>query len=342
MAGPYDLFKSADRRGAYVGVGRGSFYNSSAYNPRQYGVFSANPLATPKYALNNGTPRDAEYKETLARMYISLAGTSDELKKAYLRSLPNDARVNALAQVLIGPNTTRDTASNGFIDFFLQQVNESFQEKLQVEEVLGDNYVAWYFGQAPPVFQYNGTLLNSKQDDQVTGFALAYQHLIRGSALAQRGTLLRLRYDNIIVGGSVNSMTRILNAENEMACPFAFSILVKEYIVLLEPEFAKISPEDYVQLQTAFYSDSAADAIGQVSDRRVRLTTVVPARVSIASSVGQEPPADPPDPNLPKPQQQEAAVAAETTSSPASDVQNPGDLQEAPGIDPTVKFLVIP
>lgn len=331
MPGPYDLFKNANTQGTYVDGGAGF------YNPRQYGVFSANPLATPKYAINNGIPRDAEYKETLARMYVSLANTSAETIDAYLRSLPDDARVQALGQVLTGPNTTRST-SNGFIDFFLQQVNESFQEKLQIEEVLGDNYVAWYFGQAPPIFQYNGTLLNSKQDDQVTGFALAYQHLIRGSALAQRGTLLRLRYDNVIVGGTVNSMTRVLNADNEMACPFAFSILVKEYVVLLEPEFSKITPEDYVQLQSEFYENSAADAIGEVSDRRVRLKAVMPARVSIASSAGQEEPANPPDPALPKPQQMQSLINQSVQTNPANDVKNPGDLAMSVPPTPGVNF----
>lgn len=293
-----NLFASglvAGATGGTTGV-YGSFQDSnfrSDYAPRQQGVFAENPLATPKYALNNKVGgRDAEFRDTLARMYISLADASEPVKTAYLKSLPNDDRVKALAQVLIGPNNNKGT-SKGFIDFFLQQANEGFQEKLQIDEVLGDNYVAWYFGQSPPVFQYSGMLMNSMQDDQVTGFALAYQHLLRGTQLARKGTLLRLRYDNVIVEGTINTMSRALNADSEMACPFSFSLLVKGYIFLVQLPFTKMRQEDYVQLQTAFAPDAVLDKIGRIVDRRVRTTTLLPQQPHAESSVGSEEPQDP-------------------------------------------------
>lgn len=323
MAGPYGNFQSTN--------------NASQYNRRQQGVFGEYPLATPKYALNNKEGgRDAEFKETLARMYVSLADASDPVRQAYLSSLPNDARVRALAQVLIGPNSKKGT-SKGFIDFFLQQVNESFQEKLQVDEVIADNYVAFYFGQSPPVFQYSGMLLNSMQDDQVTGFALAYQHLIRGTQLARRGTLLRLRYDNVIVSGTVNGMGRVQNADNEMACPFQFSLLVKEYVVLLLPQFTKMKQTDFVQLQSAFAPDSALDKIGQVSDVRVRTTTILPPQLRDTSVVGQEEPDEPVNSSQPSPQQVASQVQTNNQSPVTTDTQqDPSTLQSLPQLAPFV------
>jgi len=259
-------------------------------NRRQHGVFGLHPLATPKYAFNKGA-RDNEFKESLARMYVSLADASEQLKQQYLTSLPGDAATQALAKVLVGLGQQR--GGTGFIDFFLQQVNESWQESVQVDKVLGDNYVAFYFGQEPPVFQYAGTLLNSQQDDQRSGFALAYQQIIRGTQLARRNALLRIRYDNVIVSGSMNSHTQAINAENEMVVPFTFSLLVKEYVVLQNPRFTKKSRRDFVQLATQFASGELGP-VGRVSDVRVRSIMVQPNVSAAESSAGP----DEPDPTI--------------------------------------------
>ena len=267
-------------------------FGTGGYNEGQQGVFALHPLSTPKYADNFGA-RDAEFRETLARMYISLVDAKPETKKAYLASLPQDDRVRALAKVL----TKDDISGNvGFIDFFLQQADESFSEKLQVDEVLSDNYVAFYFGQDPPVFQYSGTLLNSQQDDQTTGFALAYQHLLRGTSLAKRGALLRLRYDNRIVTGTVNRMQTSLHAENELAVPFSFTMLVKEYVLLTSNlSYVKVDPAQFVQLTSAFTNEAGIlTNVGGVQDTRVR-TSALFGVISNESSAGLEEPDNPVD-----------------------------------------------
>lgn len=259
-------------------------------NRRQHGVFGLHPLATPKYAINKGA-RDNEFKETLARMYVSLADASEQVKQQYLASLPGDAQTQALAKVLVGAG--QQNGGTGFIDFFLQQVNESWQESMQIDKVLGDNYVAFYFGQEPPTFQYSGTLLNSQQDNQRSGFALAYQHILRGTQLARRNALLRLKYDSTIVSGTINSHTQVINAENEMAVPFSFTMLIKEYVVLQPTRFTKKSPSDFVQLATRFAAGELGP-VGRVSDVRVRSIMVQPNISSAESSAG----IDEPDPTI--------------------------------------------
>lgn len=252
------------------------------YQPGQFGVFGLHPLMTPKYA--QGKPRDAEFRDTLARMFISLptSGNVAKLKQNYLDSLPGDARIKSLAQVLLNSNT-------GFIDFFLTQCQEQFQEKVQIDETLADNYVAFYFGQHAPIFSYSGMLLNSQQDDQTTGFALAYQNLFRGTALARTGTLLRLRYDNKIIGGTIESYTTVQNAENELAVPFTFTLRVKEYVLQLTGRYDKLSVADFVQLSTITTQQALTD-VGQVQDARLRTTVVTtpsPAQTSVAGNAEQ-------------------------------------------------------
>ncbi len=248
------------------------------YNRGQQGVFALNPLMTPKYAVNRGL-RNNEFRESMARMYLSLADLSQQTKDAFLATIPNDPRVRALAKVLALSN-------GGFLDFFLQQVNETYNEALQVDKVLGDNYVAFFFGQEAPQFQYAGMLLNSMQDDQRTGFGLAYQHLLRGSQLAKRGTLVRIRYDSTIVSGAMTASNQTLNAANELVVPFQFTLLVKEVLWLKPPKGVKTELADFVKLSTAFAKKGLLGQVGRAQDVRVRTTMNAP--VADPFAVAQE------------------------------------------------------
>jgi hypothetical protein len=254
---------------------------AAGYNARQQGVFALHPLATPKYARNRGL-RDAEFRDTLARIYVSLADSSDTVRSAYLASLPGDAATQALAQVLLGTNAKGGT---GFVDFFLTSAVEAFQEIMQVDKVMSDDYVAFFYGTQPPQFQYSGMLLNSLQDDQRGGFARAYQQMLRGTQLARRGALVRLRYDSVIVSGTMIAHQQQLNADNEMAVPFSFTILVKEYIVLTNLPFARVQAADYVKL-AADAAIAALQPIGTASDTRVRTVAVPPPSPADVSTAG--------------------------------------------------------
>lgn len=268
MAGPYGNFPTLNGSG-------------SKYNPRQQGVFADNPLMTPKYAKNRGL-RDAEFRDTLARIYISLADASDAVRSAYLASLPGDQATQALAQVLLGGNSQ---GGSGFIDFFLTSISEPFQEIMQVDKVLADDYVAFFFGQSPPQFQYSGMLLNSMQDDQRSGFGKAYQLMLRGTQMARRGALARLRYDSVVVSGVMMAHQQQLVAENELAVPFSFTFLVKEYVILNNPQFVRTSVADYVKI-AADAAIAALGPVGTISSAGVRTTAVTPAVPSAVSTAG--------------------------------------------------------
>jgi hypothetical protein len=289
MAGPYGDFDGANE-GGVVPQGNTNLDSKivkdvGRYNARQQGVFAMNPLMTPKYAKNQGI-RDAEFKDTLARIYISLPTTGDPgvdktIRDQYLASLPQDASTQALAQVLLNTQT-----GAGFIDFFLTSANESYQEIMQVDKVLSDDYVAFFYGQAPPTFQYSGMLLNSMQDDQRSGFAKAYNLLLRGTQLARRGALARLRYDSVVVSGTMIAHQQQLNSDNELAVPFSFSFLVKEYVHVNNTQFTRTSADDYVQL-AADASIAALGTIGSASSPRVNtvaLTSQTPVGVSAAGT----------------------------------------------------------
>jgi hypothetical protein len=221
------------------------------------GIFGEWPAATPKYATNTGEIK-GDYRETMARMFIQVGPAEYEKFVASVKE--NDPTNEVLARVLAGTNLTfgspNSNTGTGYIDFLLQNVQHQFQEKMQIIETLSDSYVAYFFGQGAPIFQYSGILVNSKQDDQVHNMIRIYQSMIRGYQLARRKKLVRIRYNGMIVNGAAINFGFNLAAENEMACPFNFGFLVKSIIQLQNPEFGIVVPD------TLFATTSELTAAG--------------------------------------------------------------------------------
>lgn len=289
--------------------------SSSQYNPGQQGVFGLNPLATPKYAQNKG-PVNAEFRNTLARLYVSLADMGTTQINAYLATLPPDPATQALAQVLLGANSKGGT---GYVDFFLTSANETFQEIMQVDKVMSDDYVAFFYGTQPPQFQYSGMLLNSLQDDQRGSFARAYQTMLRGTQMARRGTLARLRYDSVIVSGVIIAQQQTLNADNEMAVPFSFTFLVKEYVVITNLPFAKLSASAYVKL-AADAAITALQATPPASSSQTSTVAVTPPSPAAVSTAGA--PQNTSVVNTNQNSMQQVNAAATTAAAPPSPTSN--------------------
>lgn len=209
--------------------------NKSVYASK-YGVRSRFPRSTPKYARYAGI-RHHEFVETTARMYLQVR--DPELLYREIGSI-GDKNLEALARVLAGRHEAGKLPEGGYgyIDFFLQQANHSLNEKMQVVETLSDNYVAFFFGQQAPVFQYSGSLMNTYQDDWAINMLRLYQNLGRGSQLARRGLLFYLKYDSIVVSGSLLNLNWSITGDIEIVVPFSFNFLVRKIHILynqLEP-----------------------------------------------------------------------------------------------------------
>ena len=222
-----------------------------ANGPAPIGVFGQNPGATPKYATNQGAILK-DFRETMARMFIQVGAAEYDKFIASVTQL--DSNAQNLAKVLAGTNVAvggkNNATGTGYIDFLLQNVQHQFQEKMQVVETLSDSYVVYFFGQGAPTFQYSGMLINSKQDDQANNMLRIYEYMIRGYQLARRKKLLRLRYNDLIVAGAAINFTFGLAAENEMACPFSFSLLVKSITPLQDPDAGIVTPDTLFATQS--------------------------------------------------------------------------------------------
>lgn len=222
------------------------------------GVFGKNPGSTSKFAKNIGS-RDDDYRDTMARLFIEMPKNSI---KRFLDTVSPSTR--PLAEVLASATGTGGASGTGFIDFLLTSANENFQEKLQIVDTLTDNYVAFYSGQEPPVFNYTGVLLNTYQDDQRVWMLRLYREVLRGSRLASRNLVVKLRYDSFIVSGYLESLQMRLSGETEhTASEFSFTMRVKRMVVITKalgaPTLA-VSNVDTSELAITSQATSAKEA----------------------------------------------------------------------------------
>jgi hypothetical protein len=116
---------------------------------------------------------------------------------------------------LIPPNTK----------FFLEQVQENREEKVQVIDTFGE-WIAFFFGRRPEIYSYTGTLLNANNHDWKNEFQENYDHFLRGSQAVKNRATIIMQYDDVVVEGYMlnSSITQTSVANNSV--PFQFNLLV--------------------------------------------------------------------------------------------------------------------
>lgn len=222
--------------------------------PYSRGVMSEFPSSTPKWLGKKGQAQ-VDFRDTMARMFILLDAKERE---RFLASVDNSHRgagmsdqgeSQILASVLAGRGKD---GGKGYIDFLLQQVDHQFQEKSQIVETLADNYVIYYFGAAAVPFTYSGTVFNTFEDDQAINMLRIYRDMVRGTQLARRRKLLRLRYNGMIVAGSVMNLQLGLSADPETSMSFSFQLMPKSIQLLPNPDFGVTQVHDKVGVDPFF------------------------------------------------------------------------------------------
>jgi hypothetical protein len=230
------------------------------------GVYGLYPAMTPKYHTGSSVAGAADKSlEKMARMFIAFPPNTTALREKFINSVGGQAQRFAKAMA----STGQPGAGLGYIDFLLTQATEQFAENFQVVQVLSDNYVSYFFGQAPPVFKYDGVLLNSVQDDWRIAMWLIYHNIIRGTQLARRKVAVSLAYDSVVVTGAITNMTEILRSDNELAVPFSFNLLVKRFDIVKLPQFGPTPAQSFpYKLMSDTFASTVVEP-AQVSRRAV-------------------------------------------------------------------------
>jgi len=160
---------------------------------------------------------------------------SDDAERKMAKFVINDKDVRRALQK--GSESTLNLLNKlgdgrGYFKFFLQSAEESFDEKFQIMETLGDGYAVFGLGKKPRVFNYSGIFLNSVENDWRWDFKDLFENYLSISALSRAkgikgkiANVATLIYDVFKVDGAVLNFRMSLASDNELISPFAFSFL---------------------------------------------------------------------------------------------------------------------
>jgi hypothetical protein len=151
----------------------------------------------------------AEKPERIATIRLVRRQRPEELAKLN----PTEPRVPWIN--LIPPNTK----------FFLEQVQESREEKVQIIDTFGQ-WIAFFFGHRPEVYNYAGTLLNARNHDWTNEFQENYEHFLRGTQAVKNRATIILQYDDVMVEGYMLNCVIQRSSNTDKAVPFSFNMLV--------------------------------------------------------------------------------------------------------------------
>lgn len=215
------------------------------------GIYSRFPAGSPRFGHRR---LDEGGRDEVARLYIPFE--SKRTRDAYVaRAKRISPAAGKLAEALaITSLGTSNQYGIGYIDFILTDISEDFAEKVQVHEVLSDQYVSYFFGQRAPVFNMSGALLNTKQDDWAVAFRILYNSLLRGSKAADFGQAVRLKYGPRLATGVFLNMSQNINSSDQSKNGFSCALLVKRLDVFPQEGW---TPTSYsVKSVTSEESDS--------------------------------------------------------------------------------------
>lgn len=150
-----------------------------------------------------------------ARIYIQTpSDVTDDQIRAMAGSRPE---LQALYRCLYSPG------GYGWVDFWLQGMSVTYQERQQIQVAQNDAFVEYFFGSQPSQIQLQGLLLDTYQDDWYHNAVDAYYHILRGTVMARKRQRVSLRVYDKIYQMSVAGMATSLSASAPGAWSFSMS-----------------------------------------------------------------------------------------------------------------------
>lgn len=145
-------------------------------------------------------------------------------------SLFRDTKDTLQQALQSGDTTAPQFSSNNLISaysrFFLQQVDEGDQEKLQIFETFTAFYV-FFYGRRPRIYRYSGTLLNDGNHKWSNDLQFFYENYFRGTRSAELSAQVILNYDGKIVSGFMIDLQMQRSAGPiQKGSPFSFQVIV--------------------------------------------------------------------------------------------------------------------
>ena len=197
-----------------------------------------------------GAPRSA------ARLYLQFDNPAQ--RTAWIKSF-SEPRYRAIAAAAASVGSGSEY---GYIDFMLLGLSISRTERQQIQVAQNDNFVEYYFGSSPSGIQLQGLLYDTLQDDWNNNWFEAYWYVWRGTLLARRRQLLRLRVYDRVYAMTVASASESLSASNPMGWSFSLTGTLYSVTRLPDPVLQHTNPTDVKGLLTSGATKQASSIVG--------------------------------------------------------------------------------
>lgn len=130
--------------------------------------------------------------------------------------------------------TLKDINADGsyigiFKNFSLTQYGETRQEAFNIQRTFGKDWVAFFFGEQPRTYQYNGHFLDYVDYPHYQQFMMAYDKYLRGTKCIERGMTMYISYDGKLVRGLITQISTSKTSAPGLPAgmvSFNFSILI--------------------------------------------------------------------------------------------------------------------
>lgn len=140
-------------------------------------------------------------------------------------------------QGLSGASTTATTSA--YTDFTILQMQESRQEKFQIVETFGEDFV-FFYGDKPMFLQVAGVLVNSIDFNWRAEWWENYDKYLRGTKCVEMRARVHLNWDDVLVQGYIVQANASDSAFEPHQVPFGFTMLVTEYTSLAALQFSQM------------------------------------------------------------------------------------------------------
>jgi len=178
-----------------------------------------------RHLINNRVSSDLVNQDNLRENSLARQLQSKEDQPAIIRLIRRRKKEELAAKDPTEPSVPWINLIPPNTKFFLEQVQENREEKVQVIDTFGE-WIAFFFGRKPEVYSYAGTLLNSKNHDWKNEFQQNYDYFLRGSQAVKNRATVIMQYDDVIVEGYILNCSIQQTGIANHSVPFQFNMLV--------------------------------------------------------------------------------------------------------------------
>lgn len=114
-----------------------------------------------------------------------------------------------------------------FNNFSLMKVTEGHEQIVKVHQHFGGTWNAFFFGEKPRVYQFEGMFLDSEDYPYYQEFMVAYEEYLAGRKCIENKMQMKIMYDGRLIDGFMLNITTSHTAQTALTKAFSFTVLVR-------------------------------------------------------------------------------------------------------------------